>query len=62
MPTFDGPITRARAKKIQQELDKVVIFSLSKELAMLEDLPKLELKTMVSISVIEDPKSDEKKP
>ena len=58
-PTFDGAITRSRAKEIQQELDKVITLSLSKVQAMLEDLPKLELKTLLTISTQEDLKNVE---
>lgn len=60
VPAFEGPITRARGKKIQRELDKVIPFFLSKEPFMLAaffepSINDLPIKSMVTIAAYEDP-------
>src|SRR6185295_12628961 len=60
VPVVDGPITRSKARKLHQDLDKLVSYFLSKELDAIHELPEHEERTMTMIGGhLEDPQSVE---
>ena len=60
VPIIDGPITRSKARKLHQDLDKIITYFLSKEIDAIHELPELGERTMTMIGGhLEDPQSVE---